>query len=415
MLSSWKSALHPCGNYAQTGLLLIAAVCLVQVHPLVLRKHDYRANEGSVSCSKLTNRQTHYTVGVGVGTPPQSFDLVADTGSNAVIVQSCLCQQLSEECKPWEKCFTGAGKSSTFVPPKKNSRVVLLRFGSGDVVAAIATDVVNVGQVSAKLEKGLMLMVKRKLPGVGDLEGIIGLGLPSWAKPAVAPVVALHANVSGTALSQRPEEPEEFEPPRFLEEAKVNMFSICFKPGQDGALRLDPPEMPNMMKQIGRRHWSLSLQGLTAGSSSAPVQVCNPSEGPCAGIPDSGTTHIMGPKDGIRQVLEELCMQWPRCKKFQAEQGFSSKQAFKSLLWDCGSWMTPSEGVGEVPSLFLHLVDADGEKNILEITPMSYVYGTTSVTGQYACAPSLGVWTYKTKNNGPAWILGTSISRTSRL
>merc|ERR1719261_1569549 len=80
-----------------------------------------------------------------------------------------------------------------------------------------------------------------------------------------------------------------------------------------------------MLKQVGRRHWTLSLVGMSAGSSSAQINVCSGKsedagkDSPCAAIPDSGTTHNMGPKKDIDQILADVCDQWPRCQQFKKD------------------------------------------------------------------------------------------------
>jgi len=379
------------------------------VQAVVLREQHRRAwslrgRENVESCSKLTNQLTHYTVEIDVGTPPQKFDVVADTGSNNVIVQSCLCREITEECVESEKCFVGTNKSSTFVGPEANASLVKMTFGSGDIIAVVATDVVSVGKVRAIMDKGLMLMVKRELAMSQNFEGILGLGVPSWADPLDA-----SSKPAGRLAN------ETFKIPQFLEAAAVDTFSICFRADGDGALRLNPPTPIGMLKQVGRRHWSLSLEGFSVGSATMPVSVCHPeskqadSVSPCAAIPDSGTTHILGPGKDIDQIFADTCTRWPRCEKFKSEQNLPSEQAFQQVLYKCQDWMTEKHGLGEVPSMFVHLKSADGETQVLELTAMSFVFGTLTAEGNTVCYPSFSAFDFPTRSHGPAWILGTPL------
>merc|ERR1719199_1472255 len=66
------------------------------------------------TCAALNNYGSHFAVDVDVGTPPQRFSLVADTGSNSLIVTSCVCVDVGM-CPLDDKCFRGTNRSSTFV------------------------------------------------------------------------------------------------------------------------------------------------------------------------------------------------------------------------------------------------------------------------------------------------------------
>lgn len=398
--------------WIQRCLALLLACSTLQVQTLVTRDHIHiggAGRSGSESCSNLANEGTHYTVEVGVGTPPQQMDLIADTGNSfPVVVQPCSCKDSKDyyvECKKTEKCFAGA-KSSSYVAPKLTAPHIGLGFGVGSIRASVATDVVRVGQVSAKMDKGLLLIVRRGFTTTYDFEGILGLGVPAWSQ-SKSPEPDVESAPIGSSVQL----------PSFLEVARDNTFSLCFNPGRGGALRFNPDTMPRMLSQIGRHNWALSLTGFSAGKSGAPISVCSPDSiksgalSPCAAIPDSGTTHIMGPKADVERILGDLCTQWPRCAEYKRKQPGSSAKAFKSLLWDCRTWMTQKDGMREVPSLFIHVSGGDGEKEVLEITAMSYVYETFLAWAPESpkCAASLDTYSFNTKKHGAAWILGTPL------
>ena len=53
------------------------------------------------SCAALKNKGVYFTARLCVGTPSQCFDVVADTGSDNVIITSCVCNDLlgaTDEC-----------------------------------------------------------------------------------------------------------------------------------------------------------------------------------------------------------------------------------------------------------------------------------------------------------------------------
>jgi hypothetical protein len=134
----------------------------------------------SISYINLKNKGTHSEITVEVGSPGQPFDVVADTGSNSVIVSSCVCQENLAGCTKGDACFTGTGKSSTFLLEDDKSstdgaRHSTMAFGSGEIDGVIAEDVVKVGNISNK-HKGVFLMTESRLNV--PIAGILGLGVP---------------------------------------------------------------------------------------------------------------------------------------------------------------------------------------------------------------------------------------------
>jgi len=144
-----------------------------------LTRHLHSGVAGA-SCAKLTNAGTHFTVKVAVGTPSQEFDVVADTGSNSLIIPSCLCQTQGH-CPKTDHCFTGTHKSSSFKlyqTEKKETENLVISFGSGKILGVVAMDQVKVGPKGAFMQDGFLLMLDRALDLSGPFEGILGLGVP---------------------------------------------------------------------------------------------------------------------------------------------------------------------------------------------------------------------------------------------
>lgn len=368
------------------------------------------------SCASLANKGSHFTVEIGVGTPEQTFEVVADTGSNNVIIPSCICVNVTRHCDSKDDCFTGTNHSSTFAPPPPNSPYVVISFGSGDIEAAIATDVVRVGSTAVTMKDGLLLMVDKALDMAGPFEGILGLGVPQLLGATG------HTQLMTASDAQ------------FISKADVSHFSICFNDGsQPGALRLEVPAAPGaLLAQQGATHWSLDFKGFSVGSASAPAKICtgtSPSDA-CSAIPDSGTTLMMGPKAHILALFAEICERWPRCMAGTANSTVSKALLFQQILLDCESWLTQDQGINEVPSLFINLVGSDGQTQVLELTGWAYITESlrpdveivTKHLGNIfpikvavskghksrVCTPSFGQMDFST-SSGPAWILGTPL------
>lgn len=395
-------------------------------------------------CAELTNHGTHSTVEVSAGTPPQHFDLVADTGSNAVIILSCACVD-EGRCSAKDDCFRGSDKSSTFSIGKLSGQSdnevpsITMSFGSGDIQAVIASDDVSVGGVKTSMENGLLLMVDKALNINGPFEGILGLGLPETARWGPGLLQGSGMKLKGG---------EDYEPPEFLPEADISRFSMCFNNGASGALRLgtkDTIDMHDSLGSFGQVHWGIGLTGIFVGKTKMQLDVCRPDYdgGPaipdgqatvCGAIPDSGTTAIMAPESSLEVLFEGICDEWDRCRKAAKELKMNKAQAFVDVLADCGSWLEDgnSEGLSELPPLHFRVQGSrHGQIQDLELAGWFYVFET--VEDQYelvsehfrafapraksghrrtgsrkTCAPAFGVMDMPTKTNGDAWILGTS-------
>ena len=159
---------------------------------LLLRGSNATASvPGPETCQVLKNEETYSSIKVSVGNPPQSFQLVADTGSDNCIVKDCVCTQCLPE---WGKaCFVEPKKSKTFKVPlfKKeyyggekqgpSPARMAMNFGSGEISAEIASDQVSIGHINANMENGLLLMYDHSLEIRAHFEGILGMGRPFWA------------------------------------------------------------------------------------------------------------------------------------------------------------------------------------------------------------------------------------------
>lgn len=401
------------------------------------------------SCAELVNKGTHFTVQVQVGTPPQKFDVVTDTGSNALIIRSCVCQETGGCYADQGNCFTGTKKSSTFALPAKDKvNAVVLTFGSGKIEAVIASDVVKVGGATATMQDALLLMVQRQLDLSGHFEGILGLGLPTTGSnesEGAAPYESGGGGVimkGGTAGSG-------VEVKGFMELSGMHSFSVCFNDGGNGVLRMDPSPAAVELGSVGRSHWGLDFRGITVNKETinAKVDICGPKEmetgqkTACGAIPDSGTTVIMAPAKHIKLLFEAICQAWPRCATTTKESGEEPHKVMQALLFQCQDWLNVPAGTNagqaldeELPSLHLEIADHVGKLQTLILDPVDYIMETMQTQLHHlsqhmegltppnltnlmepggiqkkVCAPAFGVMDFDTKLNGPVWILGTPI------
>lgn len=392
------------------------------------------------TCTELDNRETFYTVSVQVGTPPRKLSLVADTGSGAILIPSCSSPHFNAVPN---KCYEGAGRSSTFRPPKMGKDGIaehIMTFGSGKIVAHAATDVVRVGKEDAMMQDSLMLMVEADLDDNGSFEGILGLGQPMQT---TEPNRSAGDNWRFLSQPQHHEDHHADEPqreevpvPGFLEQAGIGRFSICFNDGdQPGLLRFNVQEQPGALASIAKEHWALGLQSISVGDhvESSQAVFCgedstHSEDAGCAMIPDTGTTVMMGPKAHIMKLFSSMCDAWPRCRAAYEDakpEKLPKHEVFQKQLHSCTEWISMGDGLKELPSIHFHLQDQLGIKKTATLSPWAYVVETdASEIGKSAvllgdlatnasavhptvCMPAFGVAEISSSSSGQVWLFGT--------
>lgn len=280
--------------------------------------------EAKATCTSLENHGSFSSAKVGIGTPPQYFELVADTGSDNVIVQSCICKEQRFCPQEYGKCFRGTGRSSTFhiemahnEAGEEGLKGFVMSFGSGDILVVKSSDKVEVGDANAFMNQSLLLMVKQDLKIRGQFEGILGLGRPHRGDNASKMV------------------------PGFMKLAGIERFSMCFNDEGPGVLGLNEPRIKESLQSVGTVHWGLDFRGIAVGENAEPLSFCQEKkpdmDTACGLIPDSGTTLITGPQQDIEKLYEGICLQWPRCKDMhkalQAQlQSARSKGAQRNVI-----------------------------------------------------------------------------------
>jgi saccharopepsin len=118
---------------------------------------------------------------ISVGTPPQVFKVIMDTGSSNLWVPSAECSSIA--CYLHQKYDHES--SSTY---KKNGSTFEIRYGSGEVSGYISSDTVTMGDL---LIKDQLFAEVTNEPGLafafGKFDGILGLGYDTISVNKIEP------------------------------------------------------------------------------------------------------------------------------------------------------------------------------------------------------------------------------------
>eukprot|EP00293_Proteomonas_sulcata_P013251 CAMPEP_0184298510 /NCGR_PEP_ID=MMETSP1049-20130417/9302_1 /TAXON_ID=77928 /ORGANISM="Proteomonas sulcata, Strain CCMP704" /LENGTH=486 /DNA_ID=CAMNT_0026608665 /DNA_START=12 /DNA_END=1472 /DNA_ORIENTATION=- len=224
-----------------------------------------------------------YFIDITLGTPPQTFKVVPDTGSSNLWVPSSKCKFTQVACDLHEKYY--ASKSSTY---KANGTTFAIQYGSGACSGFLSEDVLSVGGIKVA---GQTFGEVTKEPGVAFLaahfDGIMGLAFQSISVDHVVP--PFYNMVSQKAV-----------------EAPVFAFYLN-RHEKEGELVFggtDPAHYTGAITYIplsNETYWEFKLDDLLVDGTS----YCGPNAG-CHAIADSGTSLLAGPKEAIKKINDQI-------------------------------------------------------------------------------------------------------------
>ncbi|CAL0302344.1 unnamed protein product [Lupinus luteus] len=257
----------------------------------------------------LTNYlDAQYFGEVGIGTPPQKFTVIFDTGSSNLWVPSSKCY-FSVACYThnWYK----AKKSKTY---NKNGTSCKITYGSGSISGFFSQDHVKVGNVIVKNQDFIEATREGSLSFLaGKFDGILGLG---FQEISVEDAVPLWYNLVEQNLVSK----------------KVFSFWLNADPNakKGGELVFGGVDSKHFKGEhtyapVTRRgYWQIEMGDFLIGGLSTGV--CG---GGCAVIVDSGTSLLAGPTPVVAEINHAIGAEGVlsvECKDVVSQYG--------ELIWD---------------------------------------------------------------------------------
>uniref|UniRef100_A0A8C9P1B0 renin n=1 Tax=Spermophilus dauricus TaxID=99837 RepID=A0A8C9P1B0_SPEDA len=238
----------------------------------------------STSPVVLTNYlDTQYYGEIGIGTPPQTFKVIFDTGSANLWVPSTKCSPLCTACEIHS--LYDASESSSYL---ENGTEFTIHYGSGKVKGFLSQDVVTVGGITVTQTFGEVTELPLIPFMLAKFDGVLGMGFPAQAVGGITPVF-------DHILSQRV--------------LKEDVFSVYYSRDSHllgGELVLggsDPQYYQGNFHYVSiskTGSWQITMKGVSIGSVTL---LCE--EG-CMAVVDTGASYISGPTSSLRLVMEAL-------------------------------------------------------------------------------------------------------------
>ncbi|KAM8977238.1 renin [Pelodytes ibericus] len=241
-------------------------------------------NNGTAPTVLTNYLDTQYFGEISIGSPPQTFKVVFDTGSSNLWVPSRSCSPLYSACVSHNQY--DSSKSRTYM---KNGTGFSIQYGSGGVKGFLSQDLVVVAGIPI-IQVFAEATALPALPFIfARFDGVLGMGFPSQAIDGITPVF-------DQILSEK-----------VLQEDVFSVYynrDIHLKKGGEIILGgSDPRYYIGSFQYLSLRkkgYWQINMKGVSVG---AEVLFCK--EGCLAAI-DTGASYITGPAGSVSALMKAI-------------------------------------------------------------------------------------------------------------
>ena len=256
------------------------------------------AEQHCVTAKNFLNAQ--YTVPIQIGTPSQTLQVVADTGSYELLLAA-------EGCVGCDGHVLFRPNRSTTFQATSPEEEVTTTYGQGQVVSQVAHDTISLAGLSAK-RQSLLLMKDNQLRNYNDAsyDGVMGFGVPNALR------------------SQDPSDKT------VLTNLGADTLSVCFGQNANDPGRLDLGQTSESLSFtelpiLQGSHWAVDVGAFAVKPAETDTdQLSDPvpsteqliscsSSNQCNGIVDSGTSLIAVPSTMLEVILKDIGAVEPDC------------------------------------------------------------------------------------------------------
>jgi len=346
-------------SYSATTVEDRAGVIRVPIRKMETARSTARANNllGDLPNVPIIDyMDAQYYGPVSIGTPPQDFNVVFDTGSSNLWVPSKSCARSNIACQSHNKYDSSA--SSTYV---KNGTTFAIQYGSGSLSGFTSQDTVTLGSVAVP---NVLFAEAVKEPGVSfvaaKFDGILGFGYPEISVNGMPPF--FQAALASGAIAQ----------PQFAFSLAKNASS-----GESGGeLTLGGVDHTKYSGDFTytpitiKGYWQFDVDAVTVdGDAFASTTKA---------IADTGTSLLAIPSDEVKKLVAQI----PGLRKNVA-----------------GEYIADCSKIPEMPTLSFTINGKDfpltGDDYVLQITQEGVTQCLLGIMGIDVPPP-----------RGPLWILG---------
>ncbi|KAL4423223.1 hypothetical protein ABPG77_000015 [Micractinium sp. CCAP 211/92] len=218
---------------------------------------------------------------IGLGTPPQKFQVIFDTGSSDLWVPSSKCSYLSIACYLHSKYY--AERSHTY---KEDGREFAIQYGSGRLSGFLSRDTLTMGDLKVQGQVFAEAVMEPSLAFIAArFDGILGMGFPEISVAKATPPFQM-------MLQEK-----------LLPEPVFSFWLNRKDEGREGGELVlggvDPDHFvgEHTWAPVTRRgFWQFKMDGMEIEGGGS---FCS---GGCQAIADTGTSLLVGPPEVIDEI-----------------------------------------------------------------------------------------------------------------